>query len=240
MSDATRARGPRGQRRDVRPHRGSVRPAQPDHLPRHRPALAAAYRALLGLARAVGAPCSTSPRAPADLAILTARRTRPSRSSASTPRATCSPWARPSWPARASRRACRCGTARRVAPLEDASLDGRHHGLRHPQRGRPPRGAARNGARHPPGGRIAILELSEPNPGPLAMMARFHIHTVVPWVGGLLSGSRSTATCRSSSRPFRPRRFRRHDARGRPRRAGGAPLTFGVVHLYVATPAAKP
>jgi len=36
-----------------------------------------------------------------------------------------------------------------------------------------------------PGGRIAILELSEPRGGLMGAMARFHIHTVVPYVGAL-------------------------------------------------------
>ena len=39
-----------------------------------------------------------------------------------------------------------------------------------------------------PGGRIAILELSEPRTGLFGKMARFHIHSVVPFVGALLSG----------------------------------------------------
>ena len=39
-----------------------------------------------------------------------------------------------------------------------------------------------------PGGRIAILELSEPRGGLLGALARFHIHVVVPYVGALLSG----------------------------------------------------
>src|SRR5690606_41548018 len=32
-----------------------------------------------------------------------------------------------------------------------------------------------------PGGRIAILELSEPRGGLMAPLARFHVHTFVPW-----------------------------------------------------------
>lgn len=72
------------------------------------------------------------------------------------------------------------------------------------------------------------------------MMARFHMHTVVPWVGGLLSGSREYRYLQESIAAFPPAaRFA-----DMMREAGldvleVAPLTFGVVHLYVATPAAK-
>ncbi|RAL21013.1 bifunctional demethylmenaquinone methyltransferase/2-methoxy-6-polyprenyl-1,4-benzoquinol methylase UbiE [Lujinxingia litoralis] len=41
-----------------------------------------------------------------------------------------------------------------------------------------------------PGGRIVILELSEPRRGLLASPARFYIHHVVPRIGSLLSGSK--------------------------------------------------
>ncbi|MEM6456253.1 MAG: bifunctional demethylmenaquinone methyltransferase/2-methoxy-6-polyprenyl-1,4-benzoquinol methylase UbiE [Acidobacteriota bacterium] len=89
-----------------------------------------------------------------------------------------------------------------------------------------------------PGGRVVILELSEPRGGLLAPLARFHIHTVVPWLGGLLSGNREYAYLQRSIAAFPPA-----DAfAAQMRRAGldvltAAPLTFGVAHLYVA---AKP
>src|SRR5882672_2799470 len=38
-----------------------------------------------------------------------------------------------------------------------------------------------------PGGRVAILELSEPRTGALGALARFHIHRVVPAIGGAIS-----------------------------------------------------
>lgn len=40
-----------------------------------------------------------------------------------------------------------------------------------------------------PGGRVAILELSEPRRGLLGTLARVHIHHVVPTLGALLSGA---------------------------------------------------
>ncbi len=86
-----------------------------------------------------------------------------------------------------------------------------------------------------PGGRIAILELSEPEKGLMAGLARFHIHTVVPQVGALLSGSREYAYLQRSIAAFPPAaEFTKQIAA-----AGLAPvetesLTFGVCHLYVA------
>lgn len=41
-----------------------------------------------------------------------------------------------------------------------------------------------------PGGRVCVLELTEPRRGLLAPLARFHVHVVVPRLGAALSGSR--------------------------------------------------
>ncbi len=40
-----------------------------------------------------------------------------------------------------------------------------------------------------PGGKVVVLELSEPRGGVLAPFARFHVHHVVPRLGALLSGA---------------------------------------------------
>jgi len=40
-----------------------------------------------------------------------------------------------------------------------------------------------------PGGKIAILELSEPPNTWLGFFAKLHVHVVVPWLGSLLSGA---------------------------------------------------
>ncbi|MEL7060101.1 MAG: bifunctional demethylmenaquinone methyltransferase/2-methoxy-6-polyprenyl-1,4-benzoquinol methylase UbiE [Acidobacteriota bacterium] len=40
-----------------------------------------------------------------------------------------------------------------------------------------------------PGGRIAILEANEPRRGPLAPLARLHVHHVMPRIGAWLSGA---------------------------------------------------
>ena len=89
-----------------------------------------------------------------------------------------------------------------------------------------------------PGGRIAILELSEPRGGLLGPLARLHVHQIVPWIGGVISGAREYRYLQRSIAAFPPPtvfadlmkengiRVERVD-----------PLTFGVCHLYVGTPA---
>jgi demethylmenaquinone methyltransferase/2-methoxy-6-polyprenyl-1,4-benzoquinol methylase len=122
-------------------------------------------------------------------------------------------------------------------PLDDASVDGitMAFGIRNVA-DRP--AALREMARVTrPGRRVAILELSEPRPGPLSALARFHIHTVVPWLGALLSGAREYRYLHESIAAFPPAdRFA-----ALMREAGLTvievrPMTFGVVTLYVATP----
>lgn len=55
-----------------------------------------------------------------------------------------------------------------------------------------------------PGGRISILELSEPRSGLLGPLARFHIHTLAPRLGALLSGSREYRYLEDSIARFPP------------------------------------
>jgi demethylmenaquinone methyltransferase / 2-methoxy-6-polyprenyl-1,4-benzoquinol methylase len=86
-----------------------------------------------------------------------------------------------------------------------------------------------------PGGGLAILELSEPEGGAMGALAKIHVHTVVPFVGGLLSGSSEYRYLQKSIAAFPPA-----DEFGRRIREAGwqveriDPLTFGVAHLYVA------
>jgi demethylmenaquinone methyltransferase / 2-methoxy-6-polyprenyl-1,4-benzoquinol methylase len=88
------------------------------------------------------------------------------------------------------------------------------------------------------GGRIAILELSEPRSGVMGPLARLHVHVIVPWVGGLLSGSREYRYLQQSIERFPP-----PSAFAALMRESGIevesvrPLTFGVCHLYVGRPA---
>jgi demethylmenaquinone methyltransferase/2-methoxy-6-polyprenyl-1,4-benzoquinol methylase len=87
------------------------------------------------------------------------------------------------------------------------------------------------------GGRIAILELSEPRRGFLARFARFHIHTVVPRLGAALSGASEYAYLQRSIAAFPP-----PDEFAATMREAGlevlevAPMSFGAVCLFVATP----
>ena len=88
-----------------------------------------------------------------------------------------------------------------------------------------------------PGGRIAILELSEPRSGVLGPLARFHIHRVVPTVGALLSGAREYSYLQASIAAFPP-----PEQFAATMRESGldvlsiVPMTFGSVCLYVASP----
>ncbi len=88
-----------------------------------------------------------------------------------------------------------------------------------------------------PGGRIAILEGSEPRRGLLAPMARFHLRVVVPRLGAWLSGSPEYRYLQTSISAFPPP----EEFADLMRQAGievlkVQPLTFGVCHLYVGRP----
>ncbi len=88
-----------------------------------------------------------------------------------------------------------------------------------------------------PGGRIAILELSEPQGTLVGPLARLHVHRVVPWLGGLLSGSREYRYLQRSIAAFPPpHAFAQLMAGSGMQVEGVEPLTFGVCHLYVGSP----
>lgn len=88
-----------------------------------------------------------------------------------------------------------------------------------------------------PDGRIAILELSEPKHGALGPLARFHVHTVVPTLGGWLSGSKEYRYLQKSIAEFPE-----PDAFAAIMEGAGIevlrvePMMFGVAHLYVGRP----
>ena len=87
------------------------------------------------------------------------------------------------------------------------------------------------------GGRIAILELSEPGGGLLGTLARFHVHTVVPTLGALLSGAREYRYLQQSIAAFPPaEQFAAQMRSAGLKVLAVQPLTFGVCHLYVAEP----
>lgn len=85
-----------------------------------------------------------------------------------------------------------------------------------------------------PGARIAILELSEPRSGILGPLARFHVHRVVPTVGGWLSGAAEYRYLQRSIEAFPPaEEFARQMERAGIREVQTRSLTFGVCTLYV-------
>lgn len=87
-----------------------------------------------------------------------------------------------------------------------------------------------------PGGRIAILELSEPT-GFLGPFARFHVHTVVPALGALLSGAPEYRYLQRSIAAFpSPETFTSMLQAAGIEPIAARPLTFGVCHLFVGTP----
>lgn len=88
-----------------------------------------------------------------------------------------------------------------------------------------------------PGGRIAVLELGEPQGGLLGHAARFHTRHVVPKLGALLSGSREYAYLQKSIAAFPPaQEFAALMGRAGLHVIEVSPLTFGACTLYVATP----
>jgi demethylmenaquinone methyltransferase / 2-methoxy-6-polyprenyl-1,4-benzoquinol methylase len=130
------------------------------------------------------------------------------------------------------------GNAEELTGFEPHSVDAvsMAFGIRNvPDRGRALRELARVTR---PGGRIAILELSEPRGGLLGPLARFHVHQVVPWLGALLSGAREYRYLQKSIAAFPP-----PDEFAQLMKDSGIvvesvqPLTFGVCHLYVGIPA---
>ncbi len=91
-----------------------------------------------------------------------------------------------------------------------------------------------------PGGRIAILELSEPRGGLLAPFARFHVHTVVPTIGALLSGSKEYRYLQESIAKFpAPDEFATILRDSGHEVLAVEPMTFGTVCLFVSTPASS-
>lgn len=86
-----------------------------------------------------------------------------------------------------------------------------------------------------PGGRVAVLELSEPGGGVMGRLARFHVHTLVPRIGALLSGEREYRYLQSSIAAFPPAAEFSDMLRDAGLAVVGVhPLTLGVCHLYVA------
>ena len=88
-----------------------------------------------------------------------------------------------------------------------------------------------------PGGRVGILELSEPREGVLSALARFHIRKVVPRIGGALSGSAEYRYLQESIAAFPPPdEFASMMVASGFRGVSASPLTLGVVCLFAGEP----
>jgi demethylmenaquinone methyltransferase/2-methoxy-6-polyprenyl-1,4-benzoquinol methylase len=81
---------------------------------------------------------------------------------------------------------------------------------------------------------VVVLELSEPR-GFLSGLAKFHVHTIVPNLGALLSGAREYRYLEQSIAAFPPPAvFAELMKEAGLNVLELVPLTFGVCHLYVA------
>lgn len=87
-----------------------------------------------------------------------------------------------------------------------------------------------------PGGKVAILELSEPKSGIMSHAARFHMHRVVPFLGSLISGAKEYRYLPRSIAAFpEPSVFAHMMEHAGLSVTAVTPLTLGVCHLYVGT-----
>lgn len=121
-------------------------------------------------------------------------------------------------------------------PFDDASVDAisMAFGIRNvPDR---PKALAEMRRVLRPGGRVAILELTEPRRGLLSSLARFHVHVVVPRMGAWLSGAREYRYLQSSIAAFPPPdEFARLMQGAGLEQVGVRSLTFGSCCLFTAT-----
>ena len=84
-----------------------------------------------------------------------------------------------------------------------------------------------------PGGRICVLELGEPESGPLAPLVRFHIHHIVPRLGAAISGAREYRYLQESIQAFpAPAAFRTVMEAAGATHVESRSLGFGGANLY--------
>jgi demethylmenaquinone methyltransferase/2-methoxy-6-polyprenyl-1,4-benzoquinol methylase len=87
-----------------------------------------------------------------------------------------------------------------------------------------------------PGGRLAVLELSNPRTGLIGALARIHVHEVVPWMGALVSGDREYRYLARSIAAFpAPPEFAAIIESCGWRDVHARSLMFGCVTLFTAT-----
>ena len=87
-----------------------------------------------------------------------------------------------------------------------------------------------------PGGKVVVLELSEPRGGLMSSIARVHVHHMVPFLGGLLSGRKEYGYLQRSIAAFPPpETFSEMMGAAGLVDVTATPLTMGVAHLFVGT-----
>ena len=87
-----------------------------------------------------------------------------------------------------------------------------------------------------PGGKVVILELSEPRQGVLSAAARAYIHHVVPRIGSALSGQEEYRYLQESIAAFpSAEEFMALMGEAGLEQVGVTPLSFGAVNLFVGT-----
>jgi demethylmenaquinone methyltransferase / 2-methoxy-6-polyprenyl-1,4-benzoquinol methylase len=85
-----------------------------------------------------------------------------------------------------------------------------------------------------PGGRVAILELNEPESGWTAPFAKLHIRKIVPLVGGLISGNKEYRYLQNSIAAFPPASEFTQSMRDAGFEIDDViRITFGVAHVFV-------
>lgn len=88
-----------------------------------------------------------------------------------------------------------------------------------------------------PGARVCILELTEPKDGIMGAISRFHMHTVAPNLGALLSQKRAYRYLPQSIAAFPPpEEFCDMMTAAGLQVLRTTPMKLGIAHLYVGTP----
>jgi demethylmenaquinone methyltransferase/2-methoxy-6-polyprenyl-1,4-benzoquinol methylase len=119
-------------------------------------------------------------------------------------------------------------------PLEDASVDGVTIAFGIRNVADRPKGLREMARVLRPEGKIAILELTDPENGFLRPFARLHIHTIVPALGGLISGRKEYRYLERSIAAFPPpSEFVSIIEEAGLVAEQVIKLTFGVAHIFV-------
>ncbi len=91
-----------------------------------------------------------------------------------------------------------------------------------------------------PGAKIALLELTEPSGTGLSVVARLHVHWIVPTMGAIISGSREYAYLSRSIAAFpAPDAFVQIAQQSGLELVELVRFSFGACHLFVFTPRAE-